>query len=202
MARGKAIHPSVSTALRQGLTVAELALAFRMAKDTVIKRLAQCRPGGERDGETIYIVRDAARHLASLPPDVIDRVIRSNPMDLPAVLKKEFWQGHKARLEVMESEGEIWRTDDIAAFVGEAFQSIKMDIMLMRDGVERNTELTSRQRDVLQNLIDGVLVKISETLKDTFREKIGGRVGSRPEGTFTGTVEPVQADDIDPTHDI
>lgn len=156
--------------LYRGATARQLSLMSGLAPATVEARMAKVTPNGERNGLPIYRVKDAMPHLVPLPADVVARVIRMNHMDLPPLLKKEYWQGREARARVMQIEKELWRTDAVLDYAGRAFQDIATEIKLMGDAVERDSVLTERQRDAIQVQIDSVLVNIQHRLRSTFEE--------------------------------
>ena len=173
MARPATMTPELRTILYQGATARQLALMFGMDQTAVERRLAGARSAGEKDGRTIWRVKDAAAVLAPLPADVVGRVIRMNHMDLPPVLRKEYFDGQLKHLKVLELEGHIWRTEAVQQYVGTAFRDIKLEIQLLSDILERSTELSERQRQIAAEAIDGCLrglrsklLKLFDNLKD------------------------------------
>lgn len=190
MARPATMSPDLRTVLTQGATSRQLAQMFQMDQVTVDRRLAAVRPVGERDGRHIWRVKDAAPTLVPLPTDAVDRVLRMGHMDLPPMLRKEYWQGQAQQLKVLEQEGHIWRTEAVQRYVGEAFREVRMEIKLLQDGLERNTELTERQRNLLSNAIDGCLTGIRDRLIEFFKDVHGERDGQ----SAIGLLDPPEED--------
>lgn len=182
--------------LYRGATARQLGIMFGIATAAVETRLAKVQPNGERSGLPIYLVRDAAPHLAPLPADVVERVVRMNHMNLPPLLRKEYWQGQHELLRVKEQTGDLWRTSAVLQYVGLTFRDIVSEIKLMADAVERDTVLTEPQRETVERLIAGVLQSIQTRLQETLN-----RVGDDPEGRdASGLLEPAgdTAGDEDP----
>ena len=48
---------------------------------------------------------------------------------------------------------------------------VAMSARLFSDGVERNTELSDRQKNVINGLVDGMLMEIREKMEKEFGEK-------------------------------
>lgn len=177
MARPATMSPDLRTVIYQGATARQLALMFGMDQTTTEKRLAGARTAGERDGRTIWRVKDAAAVLAPLPADVVSRVIRMNHMDLPPVLRKEYFDGQLKHMKLLELEGEIWRTEAVQSYVGTAFRDIKLEIQLLADTLERSTELSERQRQIVTESIDGCLLGVREKLLKLFDHHKDDNVG-------------------------
>ena len=168
MARPATMDPALRTLLYQGATARQLALMFGMEQTAVERRLAGARSAGERDGRTIWRVKDAAAVLAPLPADVVGRVIRMNHMDLPPVLRKEYFDGQLKHMKLLELEGKIWRTEAVQQYVGTAFRDIKLEVQLIADTLERSTEMTERQRQIVAESVDGCLNGIRDKLMAQF----------------------------------
>jgi hypothetical protein len=154
-----------------------------MAVATVETRLAKVKPSGERRGTPIYAVRDAAPYCVPLPADAVDRVLRMNHMGLPALLKKEYWQGQEAQLRVREKQGSLWRTDKILEYVGMAFRDIATEINIFSDQVERESALTERQKEAIDTLTQNLLLNIKARIKLSF-----DGVFDDPDGRNAGSI--------------
>ena len=154
--------------LLRGLTARQLAIAFEMDTTTVARRLAPVKPVGSRDGQHIWRLKDAAPYLVPLPDDVVARVIRMNHTDLPPKLRKDFWDSMKAQLAVLSQEGQIWTTEGVVAYVGEAFRNIRMAIALIPDTLASRAALTEKQTEVVNASIDGCLTDIQQRLNRLF----------------------------------
>ena len=173
----------------RGMTARELALAFEMDTMTVARRLSAARPAGERDGQHVWRLKDAAPHLCPLPDDVVARVLRMNHTDLPPKLRKEYWDAQKAQLAVLEQEGKIWRSDAVYRYVGAAFREIRLEVALIPDTLARRSELTDLQQQIVNDAVDGCLAEIRNRLIRLF----DGRTDSEGETAMT-LLDPVSDD--------
>ncbi len=175
----------------QGATVPQLAAMFEMKSGEVLRKLASVAPVGQKDGKDIYRVREAASYLAKLPDNVVAQVMRLNHMDLPPMLRKEFWTGQNARLKFERDQGDLWDTAAVIEYVSEAFKSVRMSLMLLSDTIERDTVITDDQRERLRVMVDSTMEDIRGRLVEKFRERLTDDLG-RPGGGRS--VEPA-ADD-------
>lgn len=169
MADGKDRNTKVM--LYDGASVSQLAVLFGMDNRTVAGKIADCPSSGRRQGHPVYRIRDAAPYLCVPHGDIEEHIKKMNHRDLPPMLLKEFWTGQQARQKFLESEGDLWRTDAVIDILAETFKTLRMSILLMRDQVERETELSERQRDVSLALTDGLLNDINESLIERFRHE-------------------------------
>jgi hypothetical protein len=178
--------------LEQGMTARQLARAFSMDTTAVARRLSAVVPSGQRDGQHIWRLRDAAPELCAPPADMVARVIRMNHTDLPPKLRKEYWDGQKAQLAVLNEEGRIWRSDAVLSYVGAAFRSIRMQVALIPDVLAKRAELTDEQAQIVQEAVDGCLAEIRVQLKHQFdgREDDIGK-------SATSLLEPVRQETED-----
>lgn len=166
----------------QGATVPQLAAMFEMKSGEVLRKLASVAPVGQKDGKDIYRVREAASYLAKLPDNVVAQVMRLNHMDLPPMLRKEFWTGQNARLKFEEAEGDLWPTAQVVEYVSDAFKQVRMSLLLLSDTIERDTVITDDQRERLKVMVDAAMEDIRERLVSTFTARLAeddGRSGGR-----------------------
>lgn len=154
----------------EGCSLSQLATIFDLDNREISRKIHGLAPCGERMGYPIYKLSEAAVYL--VPPnkrDISDAIKRMGPRDLPPSLTKEFWAAQQARADFEENQGDLWRTADVVEVLGEVFKTSRMSLLLMRDQVERQVELTDQQRDVIQALIDGVLNDMSNSLVKKFQ---------------------------------
>lgn len=153
----------------EGCSLSQLATIFDLDNREIARKIHGLGPCGERMGYPIYKLADAAVYL--VPPnkrDISDAIKRMSPRDLPPSLTKEFWAAQQARANFEEDQGDLWRTGEVVEVLGEVFKTSRMSLLLMRDQVERQSELTDQQRDIIQALIDGVLNEMSNSLVKRF----------------------------------
>lgn len=160
--------------LYEGASVNQLALLFDK-KTTEVSRIlavAKVQPCGERKSYPIYRVIDAAPHL--IPPreaDVADVIRNLSPKDLPPALTKEYWAAQHARLKYEEDRGDLWRTDEVIEMMSEVFKTLRMSILLMPDQLEKQSQLSDQQRNIVLNMIDGLLNDLADSLIERFKDE-------------------------------
>lgn len=160
-------------ALYEGLTVAQLAVAFELQPQVVHRRLVAVEPCGRRGRFAIYKLKDAAAVLVEPTGDFEEKIKRMSPRDLPPGLTKEFWTALRARQAYELTDGDLWPTVDVVAALADVFKSLRMSLLLMGDTLERETAFTELQRNKLQALIDATLESARAELIRTFSEPSG-----------------------------
>jgi hypothetical protein len=158
-------------AIYEGVSIAQLCAIFDSSNKTVSKKLAALAPIGVRGGHPIYKLSEAARYLVEPIYDPEEVIRRMNHRDLPPTLLKEFWTGQRAKQQYEEQAGHLWRTENVIEYLGEAFKVIRMSLLLLGDSVERETQFTERQRDILKRLVDSTLNGAADALVRKFGEE-------------------------------
>lgn len=142
----------------QGASINQLAGIFEMeARDIKAKIQGNVTPCGERRGHPIYKVREAAPYLVPPPYDIDEFIQRMTIADLPPILRKEFWAGLRSRQLFEKEAAELWPTQEVIETIYTLYKTLRMSLLLTREAVERETELTSRQREIITRLIDSGL---------------------------------------------
>lgn len=171
--------------LFQGASVNQLGELFSIRPVDVMRRLAGVTPVGHgRQGNPIYRIADAAPKLLRVPlteEAIIGYLSRLNPKGLPPLLQKEFWQAMATRAKYREQIGEMWLTTDVLSVASEAFQSIRMSLLLIPDRLRDETSISEAQVKLVQNVIDTALENARERLIDDLRKPNGSRSGSDAE---------------------
>lgn len=162
--------------LYEGASVNQLATLFNKRNQDVsrIIAIAKLTPSGERAGYPIYKVADAAPWL--IPPneaDVSEVIKNLSPKDLPAALTKEYWAAQHARLKFEEDRGDLWRTEEVVEVMGEAFKTLRMSLLLIPDQLEKMTQLTDQQRNLVLGMVDGVMHDLADSLIERFKNEPG-----------------------------
>lgn len=163
---------TLAEAIQEGLTVPKLALLFHMRRETVSRKLmsAKINPTGSKwKGGDRYRVHEAATALVK-PKDGIEEYIRQmSHNDLPASLTKEFWAGQRTKQQVELAAGNLWETEKVVSEVGELMKTVKMSTLLMMDAVDRQTELSDRQRAIIKSLAHGMLEDLVKRIEEKFK---------------------------------
>lgn len=159
------------TLIFQGANLTQLSALFGMDKTNLVSKLrkSDVKPVGRRRNADVYLVKDVAPYVVKPAFDVETYIKNMNHNELPKHLTKEFWAGLKSRQDYEEREGLLWRTEKVVQEVGELFKLVKMSALLMMDAVERTTELTDRQRELVKNLTHGMLDEIVQKIEQNFQ---------------------------------
>jgi Protein of unknown function (DUF1441) len=171
-----------------GATMSELARMMSMDRRDVLSLLVKnnVRSTGKRDGNPIYPIKEAMRYLARPPDSVLERVIQGNLKSLPPALMKDYWFGKRASLAYGREVGNLWTTEKVMEYCGEAFQAIRMAVMLLPDQLQRELALPATQMGRLEEIIDEVMKDAKRKLVDAFGDRAkapnnAGRADSEPE---------------------
>jgi hypothetical protein len=117
------------------------------------------------------MVHDVAPYLVRPAYDIEEYIKRMNHTELPKMLSKEFWAGQRSRQEFLLKEGDLWPTAKVVENAGEVLKIVKMSARLMLDAVERQTELSERQRGIIKSLTDGMLADAYREMVKRFKNK-------------------------------
>lgn len=144
--------------VQYGGTLTDIAALFRMDRKEVKRKISGVAPAGTRGTAPVYHIHEVAPFLVKPNLDDVGEYIRTMPpSELPKMLTKEYWTGQRARQEYEIKAGTLWPTTDVIEKVGELLKLIKMNLQLAADAVERQVELTERQRKIIRDLHDGAL---------------------------------------------
>ncbi len=154
----------------EGLNMTQLSKLFHLDYGTVTEKIFKSgvKPVGRRMGGDIYNFIDVAPYLIKPIFDVETYIKRMDHRELPKQLTKEFWAGLRSKQDYEEKAGLLWRTETVVERVGELMKLIKMSTLLMLDGVERQTELSDRQRNIIKGLSEGMLTDLMNRIQTTF----------------------------------
>lgn len=145
------------TDVHAGVSIEWLCSVFGMANRTVKKRIAGLQPMKRLRGSTMYDLRQAAAYLVD-PMIDFDKFVKTlRPEDLPPKLSKDYWDALLKMRKYQLLAGELWHTGDVLEVLGGAFKHIKESTQLWINTVERNTELSNKQREILVSLADQLL---------------------------------------------
>jgi hypothetical protein len=153
-------------------TMAQLAQLFETDAKTLPKRLRGLRPAGVRNNTSTYKIREAAARIVK-PGYAIEYYLRTmNHSELPPLLTKEYWNGQRARQIYEENAGDLWRTSQVVEGFAEAFKTLRMSLLLVADGVDRELELSEAQRKIIKRMIDGAIDDLREKMIDRFKDYV------------------------------
>lgn len=152
----------------QGCNLSELGRLFHMDHRVLVEKLHGVAPSGKRGKAETYQVHEVAPYLVRPIFDIETYVKRMNHADLPKMLSKEFWAGQRSRQDYLLKAGELWPTTQVVEKVGELYKLVKMSAQLACDAVDRQAELTDRQKAIVKGLMDGMLVDLAANIKANF----------------------------------
>lgn len=152
-----------------GVTEAWLAQTFRMDQKTVREKLKWCVPKRTvQRGRTMvtryYDIKDAAAFLVTPAISTQDVLRELKRGQLPPALQQSVWDALLKRQTWEERAGQLWHTDKVREVLGSTFQTIKFTIQLWAETVERQTEMTPEQRELIVKMSDLLMAEIYEAL--------------------------------------
>ena len=153
----------------QGASLIQLTGIFEMdMRDIKAKITGVVQPCGERRGHPIYKIKDVAPYLVQPPYDIDEFIQRMSVADLPTILRKEYWAGMRSRQLFEKEQAELWPTSQVVETVSTLLKTIRMSLLLAREAVERETELTERQRAIVTKIVDNALEEAHGTVIKQF----------------------------------
>lgn len=160
-------------AIYRGVTQDQLMRLFKMDHRTIKKKIFESgvKPVGKSaNNADIYSIHEIAPYLVKPVFDVETYIKQMSHNDLPKHLTKEFWAGLRSKQDYEEKAGHLWRTEKVVEKVGELMKLVKMSTLLMNDAVERQTELSDRQRAIIKELSHGMLADLMTRINENFKE--------------------------------
>lgn len=157
--------------LYEGANLSQLCVLFRMDHRVLVEKLHGVQPVGRRGNADIYSIPEVAPKLVRPDYDIEAYIKKMNHTDLPKMLSKEYWAGQRSRQEYMLKAGDLWETAKVIENVGELVKLIRMSMLLLVDAVERQVELTPRQREIIKELADGTLRDLHKTVVEKFGDR-------------------------------
>lgn len=176
--KGRGLDAESRTMLYEGLNLSQLGVAFRMDHRVLVEKLHGVPPTARKGNSVLYSIHDAAPHLVKPIYDIETYIKKMSHTELPKMLTKEFWAGQKSRQDYQLKAGHLWSTTTVVQKVGELFKLVKMSTQLATDNLERHTELTDKQRDVINNVLRGMLEELQSSIAKNFKEP-------KPDGNST-----------------
>lgn len=156
-----------------GAGVSDIAIIFDMSKNEVNERIAgKVAPVGVDAKIPRYRIRDVAPYLCNVVFDPEEFLRNLSPAKLPPALQDAFWKAQRNRQAFEEDKGDLWKTQRVIETLAEVFKTIRMTILMFNDTLEQKTELTPKQRQVIQKLGDGLLKAAHENLVNQFKDYV------------------------------
>lgn len=157
--------------LFEGANMSELSILFKCDHRVLKEKMHGIPSVGKRGQALIYDIAEVASRMGKLTEEQVDKAMRRlNHADLPKQLTKEYWAGKRSKQAYEREEGDLWPTARVVSEVGEMVKSLKMELDLLTDGIERNSEMTDRQREVAKQLVNGAKTNMLKRLKERFED--------------------------------
>lgn len=162
------------SAIYRGVNQDQLMRMFKMDHRTAKRKMMEARAGGIRPigtkyGGDLYVIHEIAPYFCKPVMDPSEYIKSMDPRELPKILTKEFWAGQRSRQDYEEKAGLLWSTEKIIEEVGELMKLFKMSALLTLDAVERQTELTASQRQIIRSLTNGMLADLIQRIQTRFK---------------------------------
>lgn len=177
MGRPKVMDEETEAIINQGASLIQIATLFKMDARDVKRKLhgTPVNPCGERGGYPIYAIKDVAPYLSPPPYDLDEFVQKMTLADLPTMLRKEYWAGMRSRQLYEKEAAELWSTDRVVDTVSTLMKTLRMSLLMSREAVERETELSDRQRAIITAIIDNALEDAHATVTRQFSDSQDSR---------------------------
>lgn len=167
----KPVDSGTDLVLYQGANLGQLSKLFDMdIRDVKAKITGNVEPIGERNGVPLFNVRDAAQYLVPPIYDLDEFIQKMQLADLPMLLRKEFWAAQRSRQLYEIEAAELWSTVEVENMVNDLYNAIRQSLLLSREAVERETELTKSQRKIITEIIDNTLKRTHDKIVEKFTE--------------------------------
>lgn len=176
-----------------GLNQTQLQRLFKQDHPTIKRKLelakaAGVKPSGKRDKVDIWHIHEVAPYIVKPAFDIEHYIRTMDHKELPKILTKDFWAGLRSKQEYELKAGNLWPTEKVIEEMGEVFKLMKMSTLLMLDGLEKQTELTASQREIVRQLTHGMLNDIRSRIQGKFK---------KPDSNELNNVEPEEATEED-----
>lgn len=161
---------SADSLIFEGADLKQLSNIFRMDKKTIQAKLqGNVDPIAKRGKAELFSIREAAAYLVT-PPYDIDEFIRkmTTVQQLPFMVRKEFWAGMRSKQAYEKDAAELWPTVEVEQVLNKVFLTTRQSLLVSREIVERETELTSKQRKLIVEIIDNTLNQIYDRITENF----------------------------------
>lgn len=167
----------VHNLMYDGATVAQLGKMFELTKNEVMAKLAPINPDGfgEDRHTPLYLLKNAAPFLTEFKGDLTrhidERMKKMGSKDLPPSLQREYWGALTARMEYETAQGDLWPTGTVVETLAEVFKTMRMQLLLLTDILDKSSGLTDQQRSIVRRQIDSTLNGIHDALIKKFENE-------------------------------
>ena len=152
-------------------TMTQLAQMFGTDTKTLPARLRGIQAAGKnKRGYRVYSIAEAATRIVRPGYEIEEYIRQMSPQELPPLLSKEYWNGQNARIKFETEMGRYWPTDRVVEAFGGGLAALRMSILLIQDGVEREEVLSAAQRAAVQRLMDSAINDARDAIVEKMKE--------------------------------
>lgn len=166
-----ALDPASEAILYEGANLSQLGILFKCDHRVLKEKMHGIAPCGKRKGVDIFEIAEVATRMGKLTEEQVHRAMRKmNHADLPKALSKEYWAGLRSKQEYELRDGQLWPTTKVVEEVGEMVKALNMELNLLCDAVERQAEMSERQREIVIQQVRGAKENMLKRLREKFVE--------------------------------
>lgn len=152
-------------------TMAQIAQMFGTDSKSLPKRMQGIQSAGtNKRGYKTYSIAEAATRIVRPGYEIEEYIRQMSPQEMPPLLSKEYWNGQNARIKFEEQMGRLWPTDRVVEAFSAGLAALRMSILLIQDGVEREEVLSEAQRAAVQRLMDSAINDAREAVVEKMKE--------------------------------
>lgn len=169
-AAGKALDGESAAMIYEGLNITQLCQLLDMNDKELKPKMVRggVEPCGTRQGYPIYRVKDVLPFVVKPGYDIEEYIKKMHHNELPKMLTKEYWAGQRSKQDFLERAGHLWQTEKVVDKVGEILKFVRMSVTLLIDALEREMEVTEKQRTIIKNQCDGMLNELYQMIQENF----------------------------------
>jgi len=162
------------------MPIAHLARAFRVARETVAKKLREAgvRPSGKRGGYDVYRLMDAAPAILDVGagPDGENRI--PDPSKMSPTDQRAWWQAKNEHLKFLQAEGQLVPKGEVHAQFAMIAKINQRNWLTLADVTERDTRCDPK---VIEYLRKRARLSLDETAEAI--ASVDGEVEAEDDGT-------------------
>jgi hypothetical protein len=155
-----------SEQVARGVSSSWLSQTLDIPVSVVKTRLAKCPVATRRGDINIYELKVAVEYLIRPRVDMDEFMRTLRPEDLPVQYQEQFWSAMNKRQKYQEDSGELWRSADVAAKIGELCLLFRNTTKLWADELAENVVTTPEQVNFIERQIDQLHSRVRAELKN------------------------------------
>ena len=162
------------TIIHKGATASDLGYNFGgNAKEVQKKIVGKVAPITAPDEFPVrWRIKDVAAFLCDLTHIDPEEYIKNlTPATLPPKLQDAFWKAQRSRQEFEKERGLLWAHERVVETLADALKPLRMTILMFQDTLGQHTDLTDRQRQLLDDIAHGLLADLRSALIEAFENK-------------------------------